>query len=62
MLVPATPYFWFDVAGDMELASTGYYVLDRFGGVHAGGGALVVTWSSATPYFGFDIARDIESQ
>jgi len=34
-----------------------YYVLDGFGGVHAGGGAGIV--SPATPYFGFDIARDL---
>ena len=35
-----------------------YYVLDGFGGVHAGGGAPVV--APAPPYFGFDIARAIE--
>ncbi len=35
-----------------------YYVLDGFGGVHAGGGAPTV--SPAPPYFGFDIARAIE--
>lgn len=34
-----------------------YYVLDGFGGVHAGGGAPAL--SPATPYFGFDIAKDI---
>lgn len=34
-----------------------YYVLDGFGGVHAGGGAPAVT--GATPYFGFDIARSL---
>lgn len=34
-----------------------YYVLDGFGGVHAGNGAATV--SPATPYFGFDIAADI---
>lgn len=34
-----------------------FYVLDGFGGVHAGGGAPVI--SPSTPYFGFDIARDI---
>jgi hypothetical protein len=33
-----------------------YYVLDGFGGVHAGGGAPSI---SGTPYFGFDIAKDI---
>jgi hypothetical protein len=36
---------------------TGYYVLDGFGGVHAGGGAPAVF--PQTPYFGFDIAKDI---
>ncbi len=35
-----------------------YYVLDAFGGVHAGGGAPVV--APATPYFGFDVAATIE--
>lgn len=34
-----------------------YYVLDGFGGVHAGGGAPIIT--PATPYFGFDIAKDV---
>jgi len=34
-----------------------YYVLDGFGGIHAGGGAPVI--SPATPYFGFDIAKGI---
>ena len=34
-----------------------HYVLDAFGGVHAGGGAPVI--SPATPYFGFDVATDI---
>jgi len=34
-----------------------YYVLDGFGGVHAAGGAAVI--SPATPYFGFDVAADI---
>lgn len=34
-----------------------YYVLDGFGGVHAGGGAPAI--SPATPYFGFDIAQDL---
>ena len=36
------------------------YVLDGLGGVHAGGGAPVL--SPSTPYFGFDIARDLELQ
>ncbi len=35
-----------------------YYVLDGYGGVHAGGDAPVLT--PAAPYFGFDIARDLE--
>lgn len=34
-----------------------HYVLDGFGGVHAGGGAPLI--SPGTPYFGFDIAADI---
>jgi hypothetical protein len=34
-----------------------YYVLDGFGGVHAGGGAPAI--SAQTPYFGFDVAQDI---
>ena len=34
-----------------------HYVLDAFGGVHAGGGAPVIT--PATPYFGFDAARSV---
>ena len=39
VLSPATPYFGFDVAVDMEFAATvGFYVLDAYGGVHAGGG------------------------
>ena len=33
-----------------------FYVLDGFGGVHAGGGAPAM--SPATPYFGFDVAVD----
>ena len=33
-----------------------YYVLDGFGGVHAGGGAPA---TAGTPYFGFDIARGV---
>jgi len=35
-----------------------HYVLDGFGGVHAGGGAPVI--SPATPYFGFDVAVSVE--
>ena len=53
-----TPYFGFDIARDLELASVGFYVLDGFGGIHAGNGADAV--GPATPYFGFDIARDLE--
>ena len=34
-----------------------FYVLDAFGGVHAGGGAPAIT--PATPYFGFDAAQDV---
>lgn len=34
-----------------------YYVLDGFGGVHAGGGAAAV--GPGIPYFGFDIAKGI---
>lgn len=34
-----------------------YYVLDGFGGVHAGGGAAAAP--AGIPYFGFDIAKDI---
>ena len=61
-LLPATPYFEFDIAVDMELSSstnsTGYYVLDGLGGVHTGGAANTVI--QTTPYFGFPIARDYE--
>lgn len=35
-----------------------YYVLDAFGGVHAGDGAPAI--SPPTPYFGFDVAADID--
>ena len=45
---------------DLELAATGFYVLDGLGGVHAGGGAPLL--NPATPYFGFDITRDLELQ
>ena len=34
------------------------YVLDRFGGVHAGSAAIGEVFD--TPYFGFDVAEDIE--
>ena len=42
----------------MELASTGLYVLDGFGGIHPVGGAPVL--SPLTPTFGTDIAEDLE--
>lgn len=45
------------VTPEPAMAQQGYYVLDGFGGVHAGGGAPVI--SAPTPYFGFDIAKDI---
>jgi hypothetical protein len=35
-----------------------YYVLDGYGGVHAGGGAPAIT--PATPYFGWDIAKALD--
>ncbi len=35
-----------------------HYVLDGFGGVHAGGGAPAL--SPPPPYFGFDVAIDVE--
>ena len=47
-----------DAAVDIELAPGGCYVLDRFGGLHGGGGAAAL--SPMTPYFGIDIARDLE--
>ena len=34
----------------------GFYVLDGYGGVHAGGGAAAIT--PTTTYFGWDIAKD----
>ena len=42
----------------VELAATGVYVLDGFGGVHAGGGAPILL--PGTPYFGFDVVQDLE--
>jgi hypothetical protein len=44
------------LAGPAEGQVASYYVLDGFGGVHAGGGAPAVP---GTPYFGFDIAKGI---
>ncbi len=35
-----------------------YYVLDGYGGVHAGGGAPTI--SPSTPYFGWDIAKAVQ--
>lgn len=35
-----------------------YYVLDGYGGIHAGGGAAAI--SPATAYFGWDIAKAID--
>ena len=55
---PATPYFGFDVAQDLEVASSSCYVLDRYGGVHPGGEAPV--FSPSTPYWGWDVAQDLE--
>ena len=43
------------LGGDAQQAP--FYVLDGFGGVHAGGGAPVI--APGTPYFGFDVAKDI---
>jgi hypothetical protein len=59
-LSPATPYFGWDIAKDLELtpAGTGYYVLDGYGGIHAGGTASAM--SPVTPYFGWNIAKDLE--
>lgn len=35
----------------------GVYVLDGFGGIHAGGSAPKI---HDAPFFGFDVARDLE--
>jgi hypothetical protein len=46
---------------DVTLTGTGtngYYVLDRWGGVHIGGAAAALI--PPAPYFGWDIARDME--
>ncbi len=66
-VVPATPYFGFDIAADIEFVPVGtpsavgpgILVLDKFGGVHAGGALAADQPSGATPYFGFDVARAI---
>lgn len=58
-LPPATPYFGFDAAVDIEFREAGgYYVLDSFGGVHPAGGAPAI--NPATAYFGFAAAADLE--
>jgi hypothetical protein len=46
-----------DIAKDLELGPIGYYVLDGFGGIHAGGGAQKII--PPTPYFGWNIARGL---
>jgi hypothetical protein len=56
-MTPATPYFGWDIAKDLELGPIGYYVLDGFGGIHAGGGAQKII--PPTPYFGWNIARGL---
>lgn len=66
-IVPATPYFGFDVAASIEYipigtaaaSGDGILVLDKWGGVHRGGALAANPPSSSTPYFGFDAARDI---
>ena len=47
----------FLISGSAHAQHAQYYVLDGFGGIHAGGGAGVI--SPGTPYFGFDVAADI---
>jgi len=49
------------MAIDLELNSSGdgFYILDRFGGVHSLGTATR-DWGEVPPYFGWDIARDLE--
>lgn len=66
-IVPATPYFGFDVATSIEYipigtaaaSGDGILVLDKWGGVHRGGALVANPPSGSTPYFGFDAARDI---
>ena len=68
LIVPATPYFGFDVTADLAyvpvgtgaVVGEGLLVLDKWGGVHLGG-ALTADppGGSPTPYFGFDAARAI---
>ncbi len=45
------------VASGVQAHHAQYYVLDGFGGVHAGGGAPGI--GGGIPYFGFDIAKSI---
>lgn len=64
-IVPATPYFGFDVVADIEYVAVGtptaigngVLVLDKFGGVHKGGALAAHPPAGVTPYFGFDVAR-----
>ena len=58
------PNFGFNIARDLELSIDvnsggviGVYVLDGFGGIHAGGSAPKI---HDAPFFGFDVARDLE--
>lgn len=46
------------VASASGAQHAGFYVLDGFGGVHAGGGASVIV--PRTAYFGWDVAVDME--
>lgn len=68
VITPATPYFGFDVAANVEYVAVGtsvavgdgYIVLDKFGGVHYGGAlAADPPPGGTTPYFGFDAARSV---
>jgi hypothetical protein len=67
VISPATPYFGFDVAADLEFVAVGtaaatgngLLVLDKFGGVHRGGALVAQPPGGATPYFGFNVARAI---
>lgn len=58
------PNFGFNIARDLEISLDpesrlihGTYVLDGFGGIHAGGSAPKI---HDAPFFGFDVARDVE--
>ena len=47
------------IFADLAGAQQGHhYVLDAYGGIHAGGGAPAL--NPGTPYFGFDVAVDLE--